>query len=203
MSRLHEKSKLIQVLSETPLVSLACKKIGVSRATYYRWYKDDKGFRDSVINILDIGRKNINDLAEGALFKEIQKGNMVAVRFWLQHNDRRYVPVRTTYVEPTVHHHELKPGETCYICGHHEVDYRGTVITAESAFRESSSKKKLNRKQLNRAVLERHLSGERKPNREEELEEMFGRNPKDDVVTEKVVEEKQQQGLPRKGPYDI
>jgi hypothetical protein len=200
MSRIHEKSKIIQVLSETPLVSLACKKIGVSRATFYRWYKDDKNFRDSVIGILDIGRKNINDLAEQSLIKELAKGNMNAIRFWLQHNDRRYVPVRTTYIEPVVHHHELKPGETCYVCGHHEVDYRGTVITAESAFGKSSSEKKLNRKQLNRAVLERHLSGERKPNREDELDEMFGRNPKEDVKPQLV--EKQQEE-PRKGPYDI
>src|SRR5574343_541408 len=100
MSKLHEKSKLLQVLSETPLVSLACKKTGIARATFYRWYKDDKGFRDSVLQIVDIGRKNINDLAESMLFKEMQKGNMNAIRFWLQYNDPRYRPVRTKYVEP-------------------------------------------------------------------------------------------------------
>jgi hypothetical protein len=193
MSRLHEKSKLIQVLSETPLVSLACKKIGVSRATFYRWYKDDKGFRDSVIQILDIGRKNINDLAEQSLIKELAKGNMNAIRFWLQHNDRRYVPVRTTYIEPVVHHHELKPGETCYVCGHHEVDYRGTVIVRDSSYGVSEGTKKMNRKQLIKAVLEKQLHGVGKTD-EEELDRLFGRKFKDEDVTEvpeeKAVEEK-------------
>ena len=197
MSRIHEKSKLIQVLSETPLVSFACKKVGVSRATFYRWYKDDKDFRDSVIPMLDIGRKNITDLAEQSLIKLLATGNMTAVRFWLQHNDPRYRPVRTSHIEPVVHRHELKPGETCYICGHHEIDHRGTVITAESAFGVTESKKKLSRKELNRAAMEKYVSGDSQAT-EDELDLIFGRK----FEEEDVVEEKPQE-VPQKGAYDI
>ncbi len=118
MSKLHEKSKFTEYLRETPLVNLACKKIGISRATYYRWYKDDREFRESVQKVIRQGRANINDLAEATLIKMIKTENFHAIRFWLQHNNSRYVPVRTTYIEPPKHDHvNLKPGETCTYCG--------------------------------------------------------------------------------------
>ncbi len=118
MSKLHEISKFTEYLRETPLVNLACKKIGISRATYYRWYKDDREFRESVQKVIRQGRANINDLAEATLIKMIKTENFHAIRFWLQHNNSRYVPVRTTYIEPPKHDHvNLKPGETCTYCG--------------------------------------------------------------------------------------
>lgn len=118
MSKLHEKSKFTEYLRETPLVNLACKKVGISRATYYRWYKDDREFRESVQKVIRQGRANINDLAEATLIKMIKGENFHAIRFWLQHNNSRYVPVRTTYIEPPKHDHvNLKPGETCTYCG--------------------------------------------------------------------------------------
>lgn len=118
MSKLHEKSKFIEYLRETPLVNLACKKVGISRATYYRWFKDDREFREDIQKVIRQGRANINDLAEATLIKMIKGENFHAIRFWLQHNNRRYVPVRTTYIEPPDHNHtKLKPGETCTYCG--------------------------------------------------------------------------------------
>jgi Helix-turn-helix of insertion element transposase len=118
MSKLHEKSKFIEYLRETPLVNLACKKVGISRATYYRWYKDDRQFREDIQKVIRQGRANINDLAEATLIKMIKGENFHAIRFWLQHNNSRYVPVRTTYIEPPKHDHvNLKPGETCTYCG--------------------------------------------------------------------------------------
>jgi hypothetical protein len=183
MSRIHDKSKLLQVLSETPLVSLACKKSGLSRATFYRWYKDDKDFRDSVLQILDIGRKNINDLAEGSLIKELQKGNMNAIRFWLQHNDTRYRPVRTSYVEPILHHHELKAGERCYVCGATggEELREGTVVTKGSVYEdvEEERTKKMSRKQLTRIVMEKQLQ-DQKDKKNRKILDKFARKQDDD-----------------------
>lgn len=118
MSKLHEKSKFIEYLRETPLVNLACKKVGISRATYYRWFKDDREFREDIQKVIRQGRANINDLAEATLIKMIKGENFHAIRFWLQHNNSRYVPVRTTYIEPPDHSHaKLRPGETCSYCG--------------------------------------------------------------------------------------
>lgn len=157
MSRVHDKSKLLQVLSETPLVSLACKKSGLSRATFYRWMKDDKSFRDSVNNILEIGRKNINDLAESSLIKEIQKGNMNAIRLWLQHNDSRYIPKRTMYVDPPSHFHRLNIGEICNVCGHKEPDPNGVTLYSKFSdeIKELNEVEKLSRKELLKKILEK------------------------------------------------
>ena len=192
MSKLHEKSKLLQVLSETPLVSLACKKTGIARATFYRWYKDDKGFRDSVLQIVDIGRKNINDLAESMLFKEMQKGNMNAIRFWLQYNDPRYRPVRTQYVEPILHHHELKAGERCYVCGATGGDElrEGTVVTSGSVYEDATEErtKKMSRKQLTRAVLEKQLKEKEQKRVQEKLDKVFGRHETDDTPPKSAYE---------------
>lgn len=118
MSKIYEKSKFIEYLRETPLVSFACKKVGIARATYYRWFKDDREFREQIQEVLHHGRENVNDLAEATLIKMIKNENFNATRFWLQHNKKRYVPVRTVYVPPPKHDHlELKPGETCIHCG--------------------------------------------------------------------------------------
>jgi len=121
MSRWHDKTKLLQILSETPIVTLACKKVGLNPCTYYRWYKSDRSFRAQADEILSIGRMHVSDMAEGSIIKEIKNGNMRANIFWLQHNNPRYKPVRTTYVDPiNPHAHELKPGETCRSCGYME-----------------------------------------------------------------------------------
>ena len=118
MSKIYEKSKFIEYLRETPLVSFACKKTGIARATYYRWYKDNREFREQVQEVLRHGRENVNDLAEATLIKMIKNENFNATRFWLQHNKKQYVPVRTVYVPPPKHDHlELRPGETCTYCG--------------------------------------------------------------------------------------
>ena len=121
MARFKDMEKLLQILAETPVVSFACKKIGLDRTTFYRWHKDNIHFREKVDNILRIGRMNINDMAEASVIKEINDGNMRANIFWLQYNHPTYRPVRTAYVDPMSNHrHELVPGETCGMCGFRE-----------------------------------------------------------------------------------
>lgn len=172
MSKIYEKSKFVEYLRETPLVSFACKKIGISRATYYRWYKDDRGFRESIQKVLQQGRANINDLAEATLIKMIKSENFNATRFWLQHNNKRYVPIRTTYVEPLEHSHiQLKPGETCTYCGTNKPPKgRSGAGFYESNFEEGTTEVKLEEKKTKKR---KKLSGEEKRNfiREAKLKE--------------------------------
>jgi hypothetical protein len=121
MARFKDSSRLLQILAETPVVSFACKKIGLDRTTFYRWYKDNLEFRQKVDEIMRLGRIAINDMAEASIIKEINDGNMRANIFWLQHNHPAYRPVRTSYVDPiSIHKHELMPGETCSMCGFRE-----------------------------------------------------------------------------------
>lgn len=120
MARLGDKSKLLELLAETPIVSFACKKLGLDRTTYYRWYKDDIDFRNQADHILSIGRMRVNDMAESVIIKKINADDTRCSIFWLEHNEPRYKPVRTTYIDPLDHRHELAPGETCRTCGFRE-----------------------------------------------------------------------------------
>jgi ACT domain-containing protein len=36
-----EKDALLEQLKKTPIIQIACEKIGLSRTTYYRWYQAD------------------------------------------------------------------------------------------------------------------------------------------------------------------
>lgn len=120
MARLGDKSKLLEFLAETPIVTFACKKVGLDRTTYYRWRKDDKDFRDQADKFLSIGRMRINDMAESVIIKKINADDTRCSIFWLAHNDPRYKPVRTSYEPPVGHRHELAPGEMCRSCGYLE-----------------------------------------------------------------------------------
>lgn len=110
------RTKVAEALSETPLVAYACKKVGISRATFYRWRKDNLEFRKQVDEVLKNGRAYVSELCEASMIKEIKNGNLSAIKFWLQNNDPRYRPIRPYYMPP-VDKRVLRPGQTCNQCG--------------------------------------------------------------------------------------
>lgn len=89
------KESILQQLTQTPIVQVACSKAGIGRATYYRWRKDDEKFSKEADEAIAKGRLFINDLAESKLLAAIQDQNMTGIIFWLKHNH----PVYTTRVE--------------------------------------------------------------------------------------------------------
>ncbi|MFW6232575.1 MAG: hypothetical protein ACOC4D_00885 [Bacteroidota bacterium] len=43
------KEKFVEVfVKNVNNVFISCKKINISRRTYYNWYNDDEGFRDAI-----------------------------------------------------------------------------------------------------------------------------------------------------------
>lgn len=108
----NDREKLIEALREAPFISQACKKLGVARATFYRW-REEQEFEGEVQEALKMGRERGCDMAEMALYKSIQNENMTAIKFFLQNNDPRYALKRPIYMSP---HHTLQPGETCPVC---------------------------------------------------------------------------------------
>ena len=42
-----EKMLILEQLKKTPIVQIACEKVGVGRSTYYRWKKEDSKFSSS------------------------------------------------------------------------------------------------------------------------------------------------------------
>lgn len=84
------KQILLETLKELPIIQIACKKSGVSRATFYRWQQEDKDFRRQNRDALEQGIEFINDMSESQLITLIKEKKMPAIAMWLKHNHKRY-----------------------------------------------------------------------------------------------------------------
>ena len=85
-----EKELLLEQLARTPIVQLACGKIGIARATYYRWRKADNSFASLADKAIQEGSLLVNDMAESQLLSSIKDKNMTAIIFWLKHHHPSY-----------------------------------------------------------------------------------------------------------------
>jgi ACT domain-containing protein len=54
----------LEQLRKNPIVQIACEKVGIGRATFYRWKKKSKTFARAVDEAIIEGRQIVNDLAE-------------------------------------------------------------------------------------------------------------------------------------------
>jgi|GEM_PF-493246 len=95
-----DKKNLVAQLRKTPIVQLACERIGVARATYYRWRADDNIFARAADHAIEGGKFFINDLAESKLIQLIQNNNVTALIYWLKHN-------HPTYANRIIHEYDL------------------------------------------------------------------------------------------------
>jgi len=86
------RSKIIELLAEGASVSFACKKIGLSRPTFYRWRDSNIEFREQVEAALELGRLQFVDLAKHSLLQLVKDKHFGAIKFVLQHNDKQYAP---------------------------------------------------------------------------------------------------------------
>jgi len=85
-----DKLLLIEQFKKTPIIQIACEKVGVGRATFYRWCQDDKTFTEEAHKALDEGKALINDMAESQLISSIKDNNFQAIAYWLKHNHPGY-----------------------------------------------------------------------------------------------------------------
>ena len=86
----EQKTKLIEQLKRSPIIQAACQRIGIGRATFYRWRKDDAEFGKAVDEALITGTELVNDMAESMLIQAIREGNITAQIFWLKHHHPAY-----------------------------------------------------------------------------------------------------------------
>lgn len=92
----RQQEKLLEALTESGNVSFACKRVGVSRDTYYRWRKEDEEFLLKVELAIASGKEFVNDLAHSQLIRNIQNGDMGAIKFQLGNCHEDYHPKKTT-----------------------------------------------------------------------------------------------------------
>lgn len=98
LKQARHKESLLEQLKKVPIIQLACERSDVSRATFYRWRKDDKEFAEAVDEALLSGASLVNDMAESKLIAAIKEGNMTGIIYWLKHRH----PAYTTRVELAV-----------------------------------------------------------------------------------------------------
>lgn len=84
------KENLIEQLKATPIIEVACKRTGISRATYYRWRQEDADFASQADQALLEGSALINDMAESQLISAIKDKNLTAIIFWLKKHHKLY-----------------------------------------------------------------------------------------------------------------
>lgn len=86
----NDKQAVVEILKEMPIIQVVCKKAGISRATYYRWRKEDKNFLRQSEDAMAQGIEFINDMSESQLITLIKEKKMPAIAMWLRHNHARY-----------------------------------------------------------------------------------------------------------------
>lgn len=84
------KELIIGKLKTLPIVQIACEKVGIGRATYYRWREADPDFTEAANKAIREGQQFINDMAESQLLSAIKDQNMTAIIYWLNHHHPAY-----------------------------------------------------------------------------------------------------------------
>lgn len=84
------KTLIIEQLKKTPIVQIACEKVGIGRATYYRWKKEDEEFAKLADEALSDGIRLMNDMAESKLLSSVKEGNLTGTIFWLKNRHEAY-----------------------------------------------------------------------------------------------------------------
>jgi ACT domain-containing protein len=81
-----KKEVLIEALEKAMgIVSTACATSGISRSSYYKWYKEDESFREKVDEIDNVKL----DFVESQLFKNISDKKEKSIIFYLQHRGHK------------------------------------------------------------------------------------------------------------------
>lgn len=99
-----QKDALLENIKKIPIVQLACQKVDIGRATFYRWKKEDKKFGDEIDEAMTSGISIINDMAESKLIGAIKEGHMTGIIYWLKHHH----PAYATRVELSMQHNRAQ-----------------------------------------------------------------------------------------------
>jgi len=79
-SDIHKKAMIDALEKSLGIVTIACKSVGMSRQTHYRWLKEDPEYAKSVKDIEDITL----DFGESQLHMLMRDKNPAAVIFFLK-----------------------------------------------------------------------------------------------------------------------
>ena len=90
MKQAKIKKIIIEQLRKIPIAQIACEKSNVSRATYYRWRKEDKEFEKLSDEAMIEGESLISDMSEHQVISLIRDRNFPAIQLWLKNHHSKY-----------------------------------------------------------------------------------------------------------------
>ena len=76
------KGDLLEALERNlGVITPACREVGISRETYYRWLREDDDFRNKAEDVNNIAI----DYVEHQLYKKIKEGSERSIIFYMKH----------------------------------------------------------------------------------------------------------------------
>jgi len=100
-----KKETLLQALeSSLGIVSTACNRTGISRSSFYKWYKEDEEFRKKVDEIDNLKL----DFVESKLFKNIENEKEKSIIFYLQHKGHKRGYIQRQNINLTSNQEDIK-----------------------------------------------------------------------------------------------
>ena len=103
--RTLKKETLLQALeSSLGIVSTACNRSGISRSSFYKWYKEDEEFRKKVDEIDNLKL----DFVESKLFKNIENEKEKSIIFYLQHKGHKRGYIQRQNINLTSNEEDIK-----------------------------------------------------------------------------------------------
>lgn len=86
----NKKTLVLEQLKKIPIIQVACERVGIARATYYRWCKNEK-FEQLADEAMVEGEKFISDMSESQLVALVGEKHWPATRYWLEHHSPNYL----------------------------------------------------------------------------------------------------------------
>ncbi len=85
----RQKAKFIDVFRKNmAIVAVACRKVNISRQTFYEWYHNDKVFAAQIDEI----KEETGEFVESRLKRAILNDNITAIIFYLKSKHPEYKP---------------------------------------------------------------------------------------------------------------
>jgi hypothetical protein len=103
-----KKRLFLQYLEKTRgVVTAVCEKVGISRATFYVWVKNDKEFRKNAQDIL----RRKPEVLEDMLFTKAMGGDVQSLKYLLDRTHPKFKKGKQKKVDEEVHiyHHKVEP----------------------------------------------------------------------------------------------
>ncbi len=89
--QLQERMLVLEQLKKVPIVSVACERAGVGRATYYRWCAEDEEFEKQTQDAIAEGEKLMNDISESQLMTLMKDKNWNAIKYYLDKRNPKFM----------------------------------------------------------------------------------------------------------------